>query len=100
MGSEDGARRHRGRSLFLRLGANRRGLLTMWNRRQQTEAALVRRERRQREDEAPRLRQEVRQLAALDIEIDEYRAAAGSSLAARHTRRIVVECGLACLDGR
>ncbi|MBN1609942.1 MAG: hypothetical protein JW940_25165 [Polyangiaceae bacterium] len=62
----------------------------MWNRRQQTEAALVHHERRQREDEAPRLRQEVRQLAALDIEIDEFRAA-GTVLAARHTRRIVVE---------
>ena len=62
----------------------------MWNRRQQAEAALVRQERRQREDEAPRLRQEVRQLAALDIEVDEYRAA-GTFLAARYTRRIVVE---------
>ena len=62
----------------------------MWNRRQQAEAALVHQERRQREDQAPRLRQKVRQLAALDIEIDEL-CAAGTGPAARHTRRIVVE---------
>jgi hypothetical protein len=62
----------------------------MWNRRQQAEAALVHQERRQREDQAPRLRQKVRQLAALDIEIDES-SAAGTVLAARYTRRIVVE---------
>lgn len=62
----------------------------MGNRHCPSEAELVCRERRQREDDAPRLRQEVRQLASLAIEIAEYRSA-GTALAARHTRRVVVE---------
>jgi hypothetical protein len=62
----------------------------MVNRRFTSEAELVCRERRQRENDAPRLREEVRQLVSLALEIDEYRGA-GTFLAARHTRRIVVE---------
>jgi hypothetical protein len=62
----------------------------MANRHFASEAELVCRERRQREDDAPRLREEVRQLASLALEIDEYRGA-GTFLAARYTRRIVVE---------
>ncbi|MBN1608579.1 MAG: hypothetical protein JW940_18260 [Polyangiaceae bacterium] len=62
----------------------------MANRHFATEAELVCRERRQRENDAPRLREEVRQLASLAIEIDEYRGA-GTFLAARYTRRIVLE---------
>jgi len=62
----------------------------MANRHFPTEAELVCRERRQRENDAPRLRDEVRQLASLALEIDEYRGA-GTFLAARYTRRIVLE---------
>jgi hypothetical protein len=54
----------------------------MANRHFVSEAELVCRERRQREDDAPRLREEVRQLASLALEIDEYRGA-GAFLAAR-----------------
>jgi hypothetical protein len=61
----------------------------MTNRHFTTEAELVCRERRQRENDAPRLREEVRQLASLALEIDEYRGA-GTFLAARYTRRIVL----------
>ena len=61
----------------------------MRNRYRLSEAARLASERRQREDEAPRLRFEVRQLVELAIEIDEY-SAGGAILAARHTRRIVV----------
>ena len=46
-------------------------------------------ERRRREDEAPRLRDEVRGLTELSIEIDEFREDA-MIVAARHTRRIVI----------
>jgi len=62
----------------------------MWNRRHQTQAARSHQERRQREDEAPRLTREVRQLAALDIEIVEYRAG-GAAFVARYTRRVVIQ---------
>jgi hypothetical protein len=68
------------------------GHLAMWNRQHQTQAALSHQERRQREDEAPRLTREVRQLAALDIEIVEYRAGGGgAAMAARYTRRVVIQ---------
>ena len=62
----------------------------MKNRQSRTEAALLASERRNREDEAPRLRVEVPRLQELSIEIDEYR---GDSpvLGARHTRRVVVD---------
>jgi len=62
----------------------------MWNRQHQTQAAAAHQERRQREDQAPRLTLEVRQLAALDIDVAEYRAG-GTALAARYTRRIVIQ---------
>jgi hypothetical protein len=62
----------------------------MMNRRASPEVELLRKERRQRENDAPRLRQEVGQLTSLALEVSEYRSA-GGFLAARHTRRIVVE---------
>ncbi|MFC1643180.1 hypothetical protein ACFL5O_10940 [Myxococcota bacterium] len=62
----------------------------MWNRQQQSEVASLARERRQREDDAPRLRDEVSELAELSIEVTEYRPP-HSVFAARHTRRVVVE---------
>lgn len=62
----------------------------MWNRQKQSEAALHASERRQRQDEAPRLKSEVERLAELAIEVSEFRAG-GTVLAARHTRRIVID---------
>jgi hypothetical protein len=61
----------------------------MWTRRGQTEASLLANERRRREDEAPRLRDEVHELTELSLEIDEYREDS-MIVGARHTRRIVV----------
>lgn len=62
----------------------------MQNRRRQTEATLLAIERRQREDDAPRLKHEVHRLAELNLVIDEYQP--GSVvLVARHTRRIVID---------
>jgi hypothetical protein len=61
----------------------------MQNRKHQSEAALLASERRQREDESPRLRAEVRDLVELSIEISEFHLG-GTVPAARHTRRIVV----------
>lgn len=52
-------------------------------------AALLAAERRTREDEAPRLHDEVPRLRELSLQIDEYRNAC-SLQAARHTRRVVV----------
>jgi hypothetical protein len=80
----------------------------MLNRRRFGLAAQRFAERRQREDEAPRLTAEVPQLTDLKLEIDEHRAG-GAVAEAPHIRRIVVErapalfvlpCGdAACKDG-
>lgn len=62
----------------------------MLNRRRMGEAQQITADRRRREDEAPRLRDEVPHLVTLGLEIDEGRA--GRELAgATHIRRIVVE---------
>ena len=62
----------------------------MFNRKRHTEASSRAMERRQREDEAPRLRQAVVGLQELRLEIIE-RVGGGTSVAARHIRRIVVD---------
>jgi hypothetical protein len=76
--------------------------------RQQSEAASRFEERRKREDQAPRLHDEVPRLQSLRIQLDEYRQDGGSPLVS-HTRHIVVErapalfrfpCGERdCVDG-
>ena len=62
----------------------------MRNHKKQSEASLLATERRQREDDAPRLRNEVWHLDELSIEISEFRFG-GTMLAARYTRRIVID---------
>ena len=62
----------------------------MRNPKKRSEASLLATERRQREDEAPRLRDEVWHLDELSIEISEFRFG-GTLLAARYTRRIVID---------
>ena len=64
--------------------------LRMRNRKRQTEAALQASERRQREDEAPRLRHEVNRLTGLRLVIEEYHGE-GTIAAVRHTRHIVID---------
>jgi hypothetical protein len=59
-------------------------------RQRQTEAAERTAERRRREDEAPRLREEVPKLATLVLEIQEHRAGT-IVLESTHIRRIPVE---------
>ena len=73
-----------------------------------SEAAQRAAERRQREDESPRIHEVLPRLASLRLEIDE-RTAGGGQAGASHSRRIVVEhapalflvaCGdSACRDG-
>jgi hypothetical protein len=62
----------------------------MFNRRRHTEATARAIERRQREDEAPRLKQRISALKELRLEIEE-RADGGTNIVARHIRRIVVD---------
>mgnify|MGYP003579606747 CR=1 FL=1 len=61
----------------------------MFNRRRQTEASLRSTERRQREDEAPRLKDEIQGLTELCLEIEE-RVGDSGSVASRYVRRIPV----------
>lgn len=62
-----------------------------------SEAAQRFADRREREDNAPRLRAQIPQLESLRLEIEERRA--GSSVAdTRHIRRIVVESAPALFD--
>jgi len=80
----------------------------MIGNRRNGEAAQRFAERRRREDEAPRLQDEVPTLASLKLEVDDRQAGAVSA-EAKHVRRIVVEnapalfvisCGdLRCKDG-
>jgi len=58
--------------------------------RKQTAAAQRSAERRQREDDAPRLRDEVPDLLSLTLEIEE-RSEGTAALQQKHTRRIVVD---------
>jgi hypothetical protein len=60
----------------------------MFNRKRQTEASVRAMERRQREDEAPRLSKMILGLKELRLDIEER---AGGASAARHIRRIVVD---------
>jgi hypothetical protein len=57
--------------------------------RKQTAAALRSAERRQREDDAPRLSTEVPELVSLSLEIEE-RSESTAALQQKHTRRVVV----------
>ena len=80
----------------------------MLNRRRTGFAAQRFAERRQREDEAPRLRQEVPEVESLKLDVDERRPG-GAVAEAPHIRRVVVEhapalfilaCGdTSCKDG-
>jgi len=58
--------------------------------RKHTAAAQRSAERRQREDDAPRLREEVPELLRLSLEIEE-RAEGSAALQQKHTRHIVVD---------
>jgi hypothetical protein len=69
----------------------------MYNRRRQSEAAQRANERRQREDEAPRLKQQVPGLVELRLEIEE-RLGESAIAAARHTRHIIVDRAPALFD--
>jgi hypothetical protein len=62
----------------------------MYNHRKQSIAAQRFAERREREDKAPRLRDEIPSLLRLDLAIEE-RAPAETVSRPRHVRRIVVE---------
>lgn len=62
----------------------------MMNRREQREAASRFEDRRRREDNAPRLREEIPELQVLRLELEEYRQG-GTTPLFRHTRHIVVE---------
>jgi hypothetical protein len=62
----------------------------MYNHRKQSIAAQRYAERKEREDKAPRLRDEVPSLTRLDLAIEE-RAPAETVSRPRHVRRIVVE---------
>ncbi len=69
----------------------------MYNRRRQSEASQRATERRQREDEAPRLKQQVSGLLELRLEIEE-RHGDSAIAAARHTRHIIVDRAPALFD--
>ena len=76
----------------------------MFNRRRHTQATSRAVERRQREDEAPRLKQRILGIKELRLEIEE-RVGGGTTVAARHIRRIVVDTAPAlfvipCSEGR
>src|SRR5258706_8521613 len=76
----------------------------MFNRKRQSEATVRAMERRQREDEAPRLKQRFGNLKELRLEIEEL-VGGSTSVAARHIRRIVVDSAPAlfeipCSEGR
>ncbi|MFT3773459.1 MAG: hypothetical protein QM820_49415 [Minicystis sp.] len=62
----------------------------MLSRKRRTEAAQISADRRRREDEAPRLHDEVPQLVSLSLTVDERRPGIGSS-GTGHIRRVVVE---------
>jgi hypothetical protein len=64
-------------------------------RKQRGEAAQRFAERRSREDEAPRLRQQLPGLAALVLEIEERRRDGIVGMGPRHIKRIVVESAAA-----
>jgi hypothetical protein len=70
-----------------------------FNRKRQTEAMIRATERRQREDEAPRLKHEVSGLTELCMEIEE-RVGASSSVAARYVRRVVIDSAPALFEIR
>ena len=74
----------------------------MMNHRRHSEAAQRQTDRRQREDEAPRLLTEVPRLTGLKLEIQENRGG-GLIAEAGHVRRIVIEnapalCMMSCAD--
>jgi hypothetical protein len=69
----------------------------MYNRRRQSEASQRATERRQREDEAPRLKQQISGLIELRLEIEE-RLGDSAVAAARHTRHIIVDRAPALFD--
>jgi hypothetical protein len=69
----------------------------MYNRRRQSEAAQRATERRQREDDAPRLKQQISGLMELRLEIEE-RLGDSAIAAARHTRHIIVDRAPALFD--
>jgi hypothetical protein len=60
------------------------------NKRRQTEVAQRFQDRRRREDDAPRLRDEVPELKSLRLVLEEFRQGGPSALAS-HTRHVVVE---------
>ncbi len=66
-------------------------------RQRQTEAARRAQERRQREDDAPRLLAQVPNLESLTLEIQEHRAGAPLS-ESKYVRRIVVENAAAIIE--
>jgi hypothetical protein len=68
-----------------------------FNRKRQTEAGLRATERRQREDEAPRLKSEISKLSELCLEIEEI-VGGSTTFAARHVRRIVVDSAPALFE--
>lgn len=70
-----------------------------FNRKRQTEAKLRSNERRQREDDAPRLKQQVSTLTELCLEIEE-RVGEGASLVARYVRRVVIDSAPALFEMR
>ena len=70
-----------------------------FNRKRQTEATLRAAERRQREDEAPRLKHQVSGLTELCLEIEE-RVGSGASVAARYVRRVVIDSAPALFEIR
>jgi len=79
------------------------GTLDMLNRRRFGLAAQRFAERRQREDEAPRLQAEIPRLESLKLEVGEHRAG-GAVAEAPHIRRVVVDNApalfvLPCGDG-
>src|SRR5262245_56337518 len=76
----------------------------MYTRKRPSEATLRAIERRQREDEAPRLKNEVARLTELYLEIEEH-VAGSTTVASRYVRRIVIENAPAlfeiqCSEGR
>jgi hypothetical protein len=68
-----------------------------FNRKRHTEATLRATERRRREDDAPRLKQQVSALSELCLEIEE-RVGSGSSLVARYVRRVVIDSAPALFE--
>jgi hypothetical protein len=69
----------------------------MYNRRSQTEAKLRAAERRKREDDAPRLKNEVPRLVELKLELHEVLGESSVS-AAKHIRHVVVDHAPALFD--